>query len=292
MASNALQVGSARFRVRPWQGRADIAYLAPVTTAATLGPAVLASVRESLQNQGYRSVVTSALPPSVRDCLVADGFEARCELEAMTCDLSSPLPRLPDPRWRTRKLRRTDLAQVVIVDADAFAPFWRLDAAGIQEARSVTPFSRWRAPVPSETPTAPGSPQPAQADPFGDVEHTSCTLKPAGPPRTPKSAKRVRGQRDSPASSDEDAPALSAYCISGRSGRRGYLQRLAVSARWQGHGLGILLVADSLRWLKRGGARAVAVNTHPENERALSLYERCGFKSDHDPLTVLCRDLT
>lgn len=238
MASTAIHIAEARFRVRLWQGRTDVAYVAPLTTAATLGADVMSELRQRLRREGYRSVVTSAMAPRECDCFIADDFELHSHLEALICYLSAPLPRLPDPRWRTRKLRRADLAQVIQVDADAFEPFWRLDAAGIREARSVTPYSRWRAP-----------------------------LAPASTPR------------------------VSAYCITGRAGGRGYLQRLAVSPRWQGHGLGVLLVADSLRWLKRAGAQVVVVNTHPDNERALSLYERCGFQPRPNRLAVLCRDL-
>ena len=85
---------------------------------------------------------------------------------------------------------------------------------------------------------------------------------------------------------------VAAYCITGRAGSEGYLQRLAVSTRCQGQGLGTLLVSDALAWLRRGGARTALVNTPPDNERALDLYQRCGFRTQPQPLAVLHRDLT
>ena len=72
----------------------------------------------------------------------------------------------------------------------------------------------------------------------------------------------------------------------------GYLQRLAVTARSQGRGLGLLLVLDALNWLQRRGAQTARVNTQPDNERALALYQRCGFRVEPDRLAVLHRDLS
>ncbi len=87
-------------------------------------------------------------------------------------------------------------------------------------------------------------------------------------------------------------PEVTAYSITGRAGSEGYLQRLAVAAHCQGQGLGTLLVSDALVWLRRGGARTALVNTPPDNERALGLYHRCGFRTQAERLAVLHRNLT
>ena len=71
---------------------------------------------------------------------------------------------------------------------------------------------------------------------------------------------------------------LRGYAISGVAGRSGYLQRLAVHPGAQGRGYGTALVADSLAWLARRGARHALVNTHPTNSRALALYDAFGFR--------------
>jgi len=77
------------------------------------------------------------------------------------------------------------------------------------------------------------------------------------------------------------------YAISGRSGRNGYLQRLAVDPSEQGRGLGRWLVMDGLRWLSRWRADQCVVNTQWGNDVALSLYERVGFRRLPQGLAVL-----
>lgn len=81
------------------------------------------------------------------------------------------------------------------------------------------------------------------------------------------------------------------YAVTGRAGRRGYLQRLAVDPRWQGRGIGRDLVADSLGWLVRRGATSAVVNTQVENERALALYQAMGFRLQPSGLEVLGRTI-
>lgn len=233
MAVTPLNIGSARFRVGAWQGDQQVAYLAPVTAAATLAPSALAVVRQRLVRQGFRAVITAAVAPATRDLFVADGYRVRSELTALSRGLDTDVG-LPSSRGRTRRARCGDLAGVLEVDAEAFGSFWRLDADGLHEARTATPRSRWRV---------------------------------------------NRGAE------------VTAYSITGRAGSAGYLQRLAVAARYQGRGFGTLLVSDALAWLRRAGARTARVNTPPDNERALALYVRCGFRVEADPLSVLHRDL-
>jgi ribosomal protein S18 acetylase RimI-like enzyme len=79
---------------------------------------------------------------------------------------------------------------------------------------------------------------------------------------------------------------LVAYAVSGRDGRNGYVQRLAVSPEHQHQGHGLALVTDSLRWMARWRVRRALVNTHTGNEAALALYHRLGFTDLHDRLHV------
>lgn len=100
---------------------------------------------------------------------------------------------------------------------------------------------------------------------------------------TPSSRLRVATDSDD---------SVTAYAVTGRAASRGYLQRLAVAPAAQRRGIGAALVVDSLRWLKRWGAREVLVNTQEANTSALALYEALGFRRRSNGLAVLQRDLT
>ena len=86
-----------------------------------------------------------------------------------------------------------------------------------------------------------------------------------------------------------DTGTVVGYAITGRSGRNGYLQRLAVDPLQQGRGVGRVLVFDGLRWLSRWRAEQCVVNTQWGNEAALGLYERVGFHRLPEALAVLSR---
>lgn len=88
---------------------------------------------------------------------------------------------------------------------------------------------------------------------------------------------------------DGGGTGLAGYAVTGRAGPRGYLQRLAVDPAVQRRGIGSALVVDGLRWLRRWGAREVFVNTQEDNQPALELYERLGFRRQRHGLAVLRR---
>jgi ribosomal protein S18 acetylase RimI-like enzyme len=83
----------------------------------------------------------------------------------------------------------------------------------------------------------------------------------------------------------------SAYAITGRAGRQGYLQRIAVHPEDRRRGWGQALVLDALRWLRRHDVRRALVNTQWTNEGAVALYESCGFRQLPVGLCVLDRTL-
>lgn len=84
---------------------------------------------------------------------------------------------------------------------------------------------------------------------------------------------------------------LAAYAITGRDGRQGFLQRLAVHPDAQRRGLGSALVLDALRWSARWRVERVLVNTPTDNSAALALYEGFGFRRLPERLRVYERDL-
>jgi ribosomal protein S18 acetylase RimI-like enzyme len=81
------------------------------------------------------------------------------------------------------------------------------------------------------------------------------------------------------------------YAISGRSGHRGFVQRLAVDPEAQRQGIGRGLLLDGLHWMRRRGVRRAVVNTQLDNDAALMLYQQCGFRREPAGLTVLSTGL-
>jgi len=79
------------------------------------------------------------------------------------------------------------------------------------------------------------------------------------------------------------------YAVFGRSGGRGFVQRIAVDPAAHGRGIGTTLLLDGLRWLADRGALSALVNTQVGNDRALHLYRRTGVRLLHERLAVLRR---
>lgn len=84
---------------------------------------------------------------------------------------------------------------------------------------------------------------------------------------------------------------LQGFAIVGATGGTGYLQRLAVDAYAQRGGVGSCLVAASVQWSSRKGCRNTVVNTDINNQSAQRLYEKIGFVSLPNRLTVLHKEL-
>ncbi len=89
----------------------------------------------------------------------------------------------------------------------------------------------------------------------------------------------------------DSSTTISGYAVTGRSGRNGYLQRIAVHAAARNRGFGRTLIADALWWLRRRAVDRALVNTQFDNTAALSLYDSCGFRRLPVGLCVLGRTL-
>ena len=90
---------------------------------------------------------------------------------------------------------------------------------------------------------------------------------------------------------DDGGDGPTGYAITGRAGRRGYVQRLAVHPEVRRRGYGQALVVDGLRWLRRWRVTQTVVNTQLDNAPALALYQRLGFRRQAFGLSVLAAGL-
>jgi ribosomal protein S18 acetylase RimI-like enzyme len=84
---------------------------------------------------------------------------------------------------------------------------------------------------------------------------------------------------------------IAGYAVCGRSGSRGFVQRLAVDPLSQRSGTGRRLLLDGLHWMRRRGVARAVVNTQPGNDAALRLYESAGFNKEPIGLSVLSAGL-
>lgn len=80
---------------------------------------------------------------------------------------------------------------------------------------------------------------------------------------------------------------IAGFAVVGCGSAISYLQRVAVSPDWQGHGMGRSLVRAAARSARRNGAKAMLLNTQFENTPAISLYESEGFVVLPESLSVL-----
>jgi len=117
---------------------------------------------------------------------------------------------------------------------------------------------------------------------FGDLWRLDAALLADVCNATPAHRARVVRETDHGAARTDPV----GFLISGRSGRNGYLQRLAVDPAQQRAGVATALVADALGWMRRWRCDRVLVNTHVDNTPALALYRRFGFVELPDRLRV------
>jgi GNAT superfamily N-acetyltransferase len=243
--------------LRPWPHRPDVAHLVlHELPRPGLDVATIERWSALAQEDHYAEIRTSALSPRQQVLMGAAGFEVLQRLVL----LQRPLP-LDHPADQH----------------DAGAATWP------GALRTLRPIPRLSLPrrIPASGEGTLAEIAAVDDEAFG----ASWCLDPAAIVdacrATPRS--RVRGVRRE--------GRLVAFAVSGRAGRDGYLQRLAVDPGHQRRGLGRMLVVDALRWCTRQGARRMLVNTHVDNGAALALYQHLGFTPRSDGLVVMRRRL-
>ena len=140
-----LVLGDGRLRMVPWRGDATTAYLTPARGRPSVGS--VQRCLEQLREDGVRVALTAALAGPEQAPFLAAGFAVHERLHLLTRTLDD-LPHHPHHDGvQLRRGRRADRGPVLAVDSAAFPPFWRLDAAGLDEAMAATPSSRLRVAV-------------------------------------------------------------------------------------------------------------------------------------------------
>ena len=141
-----LTVGTDRFRVGPWQGMSDVAYLAVGVDPPRPSTAGLRTALDRLAANGFSKVVTAALHPSEAVAFEQTGFTELDRLLVLSHDLVTldPPRRRLSKGLRVRWARPGDRAQALEVDHRAFEQFWQLDRPGLRDAEGATPARRFR----------------------------------------------------------------------------------------------------------------------------------------------------
>lgn len=238
MTSALVTEGAERARVGPWHGDKSVGCVTPQPGCPPLSVRGVQRCLDTLRRLGFREAITAAIAPNEAAGFFAAGFTISEHLHLLERAVSA-VDRGPIDVPAGIQLRRgykRDIDELLVVDARSFGEFWRLDAAGIADARNATAYARFRV---------------AQK---GDL--------------------------------------VVGYAITGRQGRTGYLQRLAVDPTVRRSGVGRALVLDGVRWLARRYATSVLVNTQESNATALALYESLQFRLKPEGLHVLSAPLT
>ncbi len=128
-------------KASPWRGDRTTAHLV-LGARAPREPRAVESCFDPLRRSGYRTVVTTAMPPGDALAFVDAGFDVRERLHLLEHDLE----RIPQPRgtMRLRRAWRADREPVLHLDGLAFDDFWRLDDQGLRDALQATPSVRFR----------------------------------------------------------------------------------------------------------------------------------------------------
>jgi GNAT superfamily N-acetyltransferase len=146
-SADILHWGRERARTGRWRGEQHVALLTPVPSAPLPSAEFLRRCLDILAARGYTRVVTGALSPIEQSGFLAAGFDIAERLHLLSLDVDAGLPPVPDGVALARA-RGADRDAVLAVDRSAFQPFWQFDEAGLSDALTATPATRWRVALP------------------------------------------------------------------------------------------------------------------------------------------------
>ena len=79
---------------------------------------------------------------------------------------------------------------------------------------------------------------------------------------------------------------IAAFNMVHRSGVEGWMGPLAVHPDYQGQGIGKMIVASGVEWLKKKGAKVIGLETMPRTMDNVGFYSSLGFTPGHLTVTV------
>lgn len=135
------RVGNQQMRIGPWRSDEHLAFIAPLAGTTPLTTIAVAECTGHLRSIGYDRIVTTAIHERDLQPFVDNGYEVREHLHLLSHNLRGGVP---EPKVATRRARRKDRTAILQLDHLAFDDFWRLDDAGLEEALTATPSSRFR----------------------------------------------------------------------------------------------------------------------------------------------------
>lgn len=240
-------------RTGPWRGNPDVAYLSPVIGGPPLSGEFIAHFLDKLASEGFTQVVTGALSPLEQLNFLDLGFRTKERLWVLTHDLRRVLSPATVPGRAGIGARQTSRHRGTF----GFRSGQPADLGRVLVVDHMAFSYFWR------------------------FDQTSLNEALDATPR----------HRFRLATSPDGSGEIVGYAVTGRAGRAGYLQRLAVVPEFQGRGLGRALVLDSLAWIRRWRGAKVMVNTQEQNIGAIRLYEKLGFEAEPFGLAVLSAPL-
>ena len=135
--------GAERARVGPWHGDARVGCVTPQPGCPPLSARSVQRCLEALRRLGFREEITAAIAPNESAGFFAAGFTITEHLHLLerTINATDRASVAIPAGVELRRGHKRDITQLLEVDGRSFGQFWRLDAAGIQDARTATAYA-------------------------------------------------------------------------------------------------------------------------------------------------------
>jgi ribosomal protein S18 acetylase RimI-like enzyme len=134
---NMIRWGKECARAGPWPADGTVAFLVPVPDGAKVSADFVRRCLGVLSEQGFKRVVTAALPPDEQRGFLDAGFSVHEHLHLLVLGPQTMLPPVP-PGPALRRAGVFRQRGLLEVDRESFAPFWRLDRNGLRDAMGAT----------------------------------------------------------------------------------------------------------------------------------------------------------